>query len=427
MNTSTIAIPITFGDLAPQNSYINVYCSGFYRDASGIIRGSFIPNIKTMLVRVYKVKAPTISLPTLLDCCNARIQFSASAYDDADVFNWTISGGTIFSGQGTPNLIITPTGNGSVTASCTVQRTSGLPNYIATSTQTVGRTTRTASFTALYPDFPNNSQPYEFICRNSVVGTTGYGRQMSMLTQCGFASVNWVAPNCTITGQGTLTPTITPNSSVATGTTITVYANVNFDGGCVAQTPIKTFTVLDSTISPLPVGNFVATPSNGDICTAQLFEMSFVNTNGFNNGITTLSPDFIWGPGDTAHYVAGRKTKITVCNKNLCTGQTTCSIFYVLPPAPCPAPALKISTLTTPIAIVIAPNPTDGKFSLTMNQLCSGQFNIFDRNGFEVQNGKFIETDNVAILLFDKIKNGTYIVKVNINNEIFTEQIVLNK
>ena len=74
--------------------------------------------------------------------------------------------------------------------------------------------------------------------------------------------------------------------------------------GCTtATTHSVSFKILDSTTAPTPQGYFTATPSNGgSICTAEIFDLSFISTNGFNNGITTVSPEFLWGPGDPIHY-----------------------------------------------------------------------------------------------------------------------------
>jgi hypothetical protein len=288
-NPKTINIPISFGNLANRDSKIKVHCYGKFYDANGFLVGIFNTVSRNFehSVTVFKVNQPTISLTNqFLDCCNENVNICASQYGDANSFTWTVSGGTIATGQGSSCITVTPNVSGSITASCTVKRTTGLPNYTASNSKTFSRLSRSADFVALYPEFPNNSQPYEYICKGS-------GRQMQMSNQCGISNINWVANNCTITGQNTLTPTITPNNSVTTGSNISVYAVVSFTGGCTATTPTKTYKVLDGTLLA-PQGNIILTSNTGVFCTAEIYELSFVNTNGYVNGETTISPNFIF-------------------------------------------------------------------------------------------------------------------------------------
>lgn len=416
-NTSTISIPITFGDQAFTNSQISVYCSGFYRDGNSAITGNISTSTKLFDVRVYKINTPTISNPTILNCCTNNVQFCATDFGDANQFTWSISGGTIASGQGTSCVTITPNANGNITANCVVRRSAGLPNYTATNTRSINRTARTASFTGVYSTTP----PYNYICKGSG------GRQMSMASQCGFSSVNWVAPNCTITGQGTLTPTITPLSTIPTGSSINIYAVVSFVGGCTATTPNVSFQILDSTTAPIPAGNFTVTPNTGNICTAEIFELTFNSTNGFNNGVTTFSPQFLWGPGDDLHYRANRPTKVTVCNKNLCTGLSTCKTFTVYPPAPC-STSNRLASTNLNTKLVIAPNPTNGNIIVTLPESLSGNYQVYDQtNTTLVQEARFDNQSELQIDLSQRLKAGIYILKVISENNTFTEKIILNK
>jgi hypothetical protein len=268
----------------------------------------------------------------------------------------------------------------------------------------------------LYPDYPYNSQPIEFICKG------GVGRQMSMPAQCGATNINWVAVGCTITGQNTLTPTITP-TTVPTGSTINVYAVVSYTGGCVATTPTKSFQALDATVVPIPVGYVYASAPNGDICTTPTFDLTFVSTNGFNNGISTVSPDFTWGPGDAIHYKPTRTKNVTVCNKNLCTGQIVCKVYTVTLPAPCAAARMANNTT---IKIVVTPNPTNGKIEVQLPESLSGSYQIFDQNTSLIQEAKFENQNTLQIELSSKFDSGIYILKVLTETNSFTEKIILN-
>ena len=384
----------------------------------------------TYSVNINRIFEPTISSPTILGCCSNNVSVQASNYGTANKFYWLISGATIISGQGSPIITVSPDPlQASVTVDCVVSRINGSIMYQKSKSNTIPKTNRTASFTPNYSSTP----PYNYICKGS-------GLQMNMPTQCGISSINWVAPNCSISGQNTLTPTITPTSAIATGTSINIYADVSFIGGCTVITPSVSFKILDSTTAQTPQGYFTVTPSNGgSICTAEIFELSFVSTNGFNNGITTVSPNFLWGPGDELHYRDGRPTTVTVSNKNLCNGVASSKSFTVYPPAPCTSSAkltskgkavtsIKVeSTEILATTLVITPNPTNGNIKAMLPDNYSGYYQIFDLNNILLQEAKFNNQTELQIELSQNLKSGVYVLKVITENNIFTGKIILNK
>lgn len=230
--SKTVNIPIIFGNLANRNNKIIVRCSGTYykQNTSGgyDIVGTFNTDEKTYDVTVYKVNSPTLSLSTpFLDCCNNNVTIKATDYGDANSFNWTVSGGTIASGQGTNTISVTPNNTGSLTTNCIVSRSSGLPNYTATNSKTFNRTSRTITITS------SNSA---YICQ-------GTGRIFQTDDQCGMTGVVWSAPNCSISSEtivnGKRQVTIIPNSSVVTGSQLSVSAIASFSGGCSANASIQ--------------------------------------------------------------------------------------------------------------------------------------------------------------------------------------------
>lgn len=387
------------------------------------------PHTLNYTVNINRIFAPTISSQVILSCCTTPVTFSASNYGTANVFNWSIGGGT-YTGSGSSITVTPNSANGAVSATCVVSRSSGSSSYTRTNSTTINRTARTASFTPNYSTTP----PYNYICKGSS------GLQMNMPTQCGISSINWVAPNCTISGQNTLTPTIIPTSAIPTGDSINVYAEVFFTGGCTATTPSISFQILDSTTAPTPQGYFTVTlPENSNsICTTETFDLSFINSNGFNNGITTINPVFLWGPGNF-HYNNGKSTTVTVTNKNLCTGLSTSKTFAVYPPAPClsdsrVAKSLKTvksikveSTEILASSLVITPNPTNGNIKAMLPDSYSGNYQIFDINGVLLQEAKFDNQTELQIEMSQKLNNGVYILKVFTENNIFTGKIILNK
>lgn len=384
----------------------------------------------TQTININRISTPTINTPVILSCCTTPVTFTASNYGTANVFNWTVSGGT-FTVSGSSITVTPNSANGAVSATCVVSRSSGSSSYTRTNSTTINRTARTASFTPSYSTTP----PYNYICKGSG------GLQMNMPTQCGISSINWVAPNCTISGQNTLTPTITPTSAITTGDSIDIYAEVSFTGGCTTvTTPVVSFKILDSTTAQTPQGYFTVTSSNGtSICTAEIFDLSFVSTDGFNNGITTVSPEFLWGPGDPIHYKNGKPTTVTVRNINLCTGLSTSKTFSVYPPAPCASNAKLASkgklvtsakvefTEILATTLVITPNPTNGIIKAMLPDNYSGNYQIFDINGVLLQEAKFDNQTELQIELSQKLNDGIYVLKVITDTNVFTGKIILNK
>jgi hypothetical protein len=167
--------------------------------------------------------------------------------------------------------------------------------------------------------------------------------------------------------------------------------------------------------------------------------LSFVSTDGFNNGITTVSPEFLWGPGDPIHYKNGRPTTVTVSNKNLCTGLSSSKTFSVYPPAPCASNAklasksklvtsAKVeSTEILATTLIITPNPTNGNIKAMLPDNYSGNYQIFDIKGVLLQEAKFDNQTELQIELSQKLKSGIYILKVITETTIFTGKIILDK
>lgn len=407
---SVITASITFGDDAPRFSTITAIATGQYSDDQGGYAGT-IGSTGTYAVRVHKIKAPTIFPETILDCSNENVQICASDYDDADSFTWSITGGVIVSGQGSSCITVTPNTNGNVSVTCLVKRSTGLSNYTATSTKNITRASRVLSFVT--------NPVQDFICKDS-------GLVFQYADQSGLSNVSWNASNCTVSAEslvnGMRQVTIYPNSSATIGSTITINATANFTGGCTAVSPPKSFTIRDSTTPPIPAGYFnVTLPENeGSICTTPTFDISFVSTNGFNNGITSLSQNFIWGPGDELHYRVNKPTAVTVCNKNLCTGLSTCKVFNVYPPAPCAS----VSRLAS-ANLVISPNPSNGVFKATLPETLSGTYQVFDQNSILVQESKFDNQNELRIDLKNKLKSGVYILKVITESNTLTEKMIL--
>lgn len=231
-NNTTITIPITYGSNAPDSDNIEFQVSGFYGTVDS--QGNFFtgPSFYAKYTKqngdsgyavdVKIVCSPTVSSPTILDCCTDNVQFCATGYCDANAFAWTISGATIVSGQGTSCVSVTPNSIGNVTATCIVKRSTGLPNYTATNSRSISRTARTIAITS------SNSA---YIC-------AGVSKVFQIENQCGMTGVNWSATNSTVSAEtvvnGIRQVTVTPNANLTTGSQITVNATAGYSGGCTA-------------------------------------------------------------------------------------------------------------------------------------------------------------------------------------------------
>lgn len=411
-NTSTISIPITFGDQATSNSQISVYCSGFYRDGISTITGNISSITKLFDVRVYKINTPTISVPKVLSCCTNNVQFCASDYADANQFSWTISGGSIASGQGSNCITVTPSaGSGAVSASCTVSRSTGLSSYTRSNSVTVNRTARTITQTT--------SPIQNFICKGSSL-------LFQVDDQCGMNSLNFVAPNCTISPvtlvNGKRQATITPNNSVVVGANIQIYAIANFTGGCSAQSPSTSYVIYDSTAPPIPQGGVDIIPLSENPCTDSGYNAVFVPSVPFVNGTISISPSY-FPPGRPSRLVT-----ITVRYLNKCSGVYTSKSFTQYSPSFDPCVGKIAQNISSNSNLVIAPNPTKGNIIVTLPETLSGNYQVFDQtNSTLVQEAKFDNQSELQIDLSQKLRNGIYVLKVITENNTFTEKIILNK
>lgn len=414
-NTKTITLPIQWGENAPTSDYIEIQVAGRYIDSNGAqvgnsINTSYISSHPGgFFVDVKTISAPTISNPVILVCCTNNVQISATQYGDADVFTWIVSGGNIVSGNGSSTITVAPDGNENpfVTA-CTVKRSTGLASYTRSSSKTISKTARTVSF---YPVYGTSQPLVDYICKGS-------GTLMKVDTQCGLISVNWVAPNCTISGQGSLNATIVPNISLSNGSMIDVYAVAQYQGGCTATTSIKPFYVFDGFTPPLPSGYVKFVSVSGNPCVDEGFNIEFIPDVPYANGRISVTPAVI-PPGR-----GNRAYSFNVCNYNYCLNTNTCKLFQATVPAPCITQSvLKISTLN----VLISPNPTTDKFAIDFNQDVNGNYTIFDLNGIEVQSAKIANTKSVQVDLNNKLISGTYYIQIQTETELITKQIILNR
>jgi len=385
---------------------ITVNVTFFYPDGS---QAGIADYPRTYTVNINRIFTPTISSPTILSCCSNPDTFSASNFGTANVFNWTISGGT-YTGSGSSITVTPVVGNGSVIANCIVSRSSGLSTYTRSSSRTVSRTARTATYTVSNPPVITYTG-LDYLCKGS-------GRVFSITSQCGLETVTWSAPNCTISGQGTINATITPNSTVANGSTIDISAVVSYVGSCIASTQVIRFTVFDGGNTTPPVGtvSISANPPNVPLQNTSEWLTSFTMQKGtsinYNNGVFVLNPTVL----QVESY--GRTATVEVCYLNVCGGNQSCANFQVWVPGIANWTPYKMANPKGDNKIepqklnTVFPNPTNGLITIAFEKNMNGTYQIFDINGMLiVDEGKVNNQTELQIELSQKLKSGIIVVR----------------
>ena len=404
----TLNFPIRWDDNSNQlTDIINISTTVNFYNSNGYVSNYIYTH--SVSININRVLTPIINTPIILSCCSAPVSFFATNFGTANVFNWTVSGGT-YTGNSSAITVIPSTGSGVVSVSCTVSR-SGNPSYNRSNSVNIAKTNRSTTFDGIYSS--TNYQSFDFFCKGS-------GRQMSMPTQCGFSSVVWTAPNCTITGQGTLSPTIIPINTIANGSNITISALVTFSGGC-TTTASKVFKVLASGTPPIPAGSLTFI-TNGTTCNPTSFVPRFTPSSSapFVNGIIEIDPPVIIPGKGTGPY------SFDVCYVNLCDNSYTCKTFIKGTPAPCVSS--RMANTNSEIKLIVAPNPSNGNIKVTLPSVISGTYEIYDQtNNLLVQKAQFNNQSEIQLDLSQKLKDGIYIIKVITEENVFTEKIILKK
>jgi hypothetical protein len=409
-NPVSLSFPIRWDDNAPLlDDIININANiKFYDKDNNELLYTQYPSKYN--VHISRIGIPIISNPTILNCSVDNVKFCADHYFDANSFVWTITNGTIVSGQGTSCITVTPFSTGSLSANCLAKRSTGLPSYTKSNNTYINRTERAIAFTT------NPAQDY--ICKGS-------GLVCQVPNQSGMTSITWNAPNCTVSAESTVNGmrqvTIFPTSSASIGSFITVNTVANYIGGCTASAPSKTFKVFDSTAPPIPAGE-IDFNDLADCNQQTAIPITFTPYVPFVNGTISIYPTVIAHPSKPRNFV------FRVTYRNSCTGATSVKSWTLTTPAPCLPPAtarLAKNSLVTP-KITIEPNPTTGNVKVTLPATLSGNYQIFDNN-ILVQEAKFNSQTELQIELANKLKSGIYILKVFSGNNIFTDKILLNK
>jgi Secretion system C-terminal sorting domain len=426
--SQSISIPIKYeenSNVTTSNISITTYVN-YYKvvDGSTVSNGSKIHSNNHNVI-INRIFAPTITSTPFLKCCTTPVTISASDYGAANVFSWSVSGGS-FTGSGA-NITVTPNlSSNSITAFCTVSRSQNISSYNKSNSKTFNKEDRTSTYTVSTPPVSTYTSS-EYLCK-------GTGRVFSIAPQCGLQSVTWTAPNCSITGQGTTNATITPNSTVTNGSIINIYATVSYTGGCIAQTQTIGFTIFGVGNTTPPLGTLSVNPYPANVTLQNIsdwtpsFRMQKGTSINYSNGIFVFNPDVL------QVLPQGRTETVQVCYLNVCNGNQSCSNFQVWVPGIANWVPQRMANPSenefraTEKSISVYPNPTLGAINIKVDKNITGTYQIFDKTGsLEVQQGKINNQNEIEIEMSNHLTAGIYILKISTESEIYTEKIILSK
>ena len=405
-NATSFTVLVQWGDccLMQKSAKINAVVTYSINGASSTITGS-------QTVNLYRIPCSvSISGPDVApNCCASVLTYSAGATGDANKFEWSVTGSAqILSGAGTKTITVNP-GTGNFTVTFMASRTSGNAIYKRVTQKSVTRTDLTATLTI--PFYQNKFQ--NFICK-----TTGLIATLTIDSGgCANPNITWNAANCTVTPLSGNTYNIVPSSSFAIGSIVHISATVQVNA-CSVTTQQFDLRVLDSQ-SPTTPNGYLYYTNDGDFCTADFLEMHFSDVS-FINGDIKITPDFMPGPGDAIHYRPGVQKKFTVCNINLCTGESKCKDFYMYPPAPCADPNARSASF------VISPNPATNDITLENLSTEDSTFGIYNLNGTLLQSGK-VKPKGKTRINTSSLKSGNYTVVLSSKSSKTSKQLIIKK
>lgn len=402
-NATSITIPVQWGDCCHFEKTAKLKATVTYK--AGFDQGTASG---TQTVSLYRIPCsiPITGPDVAPNCCPSVLTYSIGDTGDANKFEWSVSSNAqILSGSGTKTITVNP-GVGNYSVGVHVSRI-GNPIYYKTSTKAVTRTDLAATLTI--PFYQNKFQ--DFICKGSGLNAT-----LAIASGgCVNPNITWNAPNCTITPLGGNTYNIVPSSSLAIASIVHISATVQVNA-CSVTTQQFDLRVLDSQTPTIPNGYLYFT-NDGDFCTADFLEMHFSDVS-FINGDIKITPDFMPGPGDSIHYRPGVQKKFTVCNINLCTGESICKDFYIYPPAPCADPYAKNASFT------ISPNPATNDVNLENITNEDSTYQMFDVNGTLVNSGK-VKSKGKAKINTSGLKSGNYTVILSSKSSKKSKQLII--
>lgn len=428
-------VDFTLGNFALANDPIRIIVT--YIDTSGQPGGELDIND---FLSVNIITQPTVSGPSdIQECCVTTVTYTASGYENANEFDWSINpaGGTIVVDNGT-NIIVQPSLTNPISVDCQVSRQESVPAYNYSNSMT---TTRSQVVTPPIQGIPT-SQGIEYLCLGDI-----YELFLDLDGFCGeIEDVIWTIPqDFEIQSIDDEVVTIAPTSSMLYQS-FDIKAQIVMVGGCLATTVTHNVTIFQNGTPPTPQGYIAVTSDPSPIapCEDYFLFFDFVQTDGFQNGIITMTPKVFIG---VPHHRRGDTVNVRVCYYNPCSGIETCTTFVVDLPEPCPTHP-RITNSSLPIAesqkyevvgvdeeevrtvlqeVQIYPNPTKGILHINYpdEELLhtSSRIRVMDISGKVVLERQKIQRSEILDL--KHLVQGLYVVEVFLNDGIVRTLIVV--
>ena len=427
-NDGNNEIAFMFGDLALLSENIEIEIT--YIDTSSSMNTKQLADDELLNVNI--ISQPTVSGSSdIQECCVTAVTYTASGYQNANEFDWNVTGGTVTLDNGS-SIVVQPSLTNPISVDCQVSRQESVPAYNYSNSMT---TTRSQVVT---PPI----QGVDYLCLGEV-----YEFFLDLDGFCGdIESIDWDIPqDFEVQSIDDEVITIAPTSSMLYQS-FDIKAQLIMAGGCIATTAIHNVTIFQNGTPPTPQGYIAVTsdPSPVDPCEDYFLFFDFVQTDGFQNGIITMTPKVFIG---VPHHRRGDTVNVRVCYYNPCSSIETCTTFVVDLPEPCPTHP-RIANSSLPIAesqkyevvgigkeeaiseereVQIFPNPTKGILHINYPDeellQTSSRIRVMDISGKVVLEKQ--KTQPNQVLDLKHLAQGLYVVEVFLNDEIVRKLIVV--
>jgi large repetitive protein len=282
-----------------------------------------------------------ISAPSNV-CANSSANASIAAQPGSPVYNWTITGGTISSGQGTPNIMFTPGASGNVglgivvtTGGCTASSSATVPiSQLAPVTITApANVCANASASASVASQPGAT--YTWTISGGAI-TNGQGTPNLTFTAGASGSVvlGITVGNGACSGNATASVPITPHpapvitgpSTTCAGSSITLDAGAGF-ASYFWSTGATTRTI---TVAPNATTPFNVTVTNAGGCSANASKTVTVTPapQATIAAPQTLTPNSSGNSANVSAGPAGTTYNWTIAGGAITSGQGTSAILF---------------------------------------------------------------------------------------------------
>jgi hypothetical protein len=373
------------------------------------------------------ISQPTVSGPSdIQECCVEPVTYSVNGYQNANVFDWGVSGGTVLLDNGA-SIVVQPSSTNPINVDCQVSRQESVPAY------NYGNSKNTTRSQVVTPPI----QGVDYLCLGEV-----YEFFLDLGGFCGdIESIDWDIPqDFEVQSIDDEVITIAPTSSMLYQS-FDIKAQLIMAGGC-TTTAIHNVTIFQNGTPPTPQGYIAVTsdPVNIDPCDDYFLFFDFVQTDGFQNGTISISPQLFVG---VPHHIKGQTTvDMRVCYYNPCSDETACRTFVVDLPEPCPDhprignPATSITSQKYEVSdigeeentseiqeVQIFPNPTKGILNINYPNEVLSRIRIIDMDGKVVLEKQ--KTQSNQVLNLQDLAQGLYVVEVFLMDEVVRKLIIV--